>query len=213
MPKEKRGRYKKYLLDESKAIPKSTIYYQNQIPHPDVNILTKTNTSYIRSENENLIEYDIGLNNEPDLIEPLGLNVKNHAPLSIDETNLYALRNIEEITNETEEISDDFNADFNQELTDIISDNNLVKEDLAAAYLAAFYNGRTSQQSLSDCLQLSNIYSPVKLPTTFNGLKSLKSKKMDNLPYENSWFCCTCLKHFTKLTHRLQRACEYFKTR
>ena len=90
--------------------------------------------------------------------------MKNHAPLSIDETNLYALRNIEEITNETEEISDDFNADFNQELTDIISDNPILY-------------------------------------------------RFDNLPYEKSWFCGTCLKHFTKLTYRLQRACEYCKTR
>ena len=98
-------------------------------------------------------------------------------------------------------------------MTDTIAENNLVKEDLAAAYLAAFYNGRTSQQSLSDYLKLSNIYSPIKLPTTFNGLKSLISKNTDNLPYEKSWFCGTCLKHITELTHRLQRECENCKTR
>ncbi len=46
----------------------------------------------------------------------------------------------------------------------------ITKEELAAAYLASFYSGKTTQSSLTDYLQLSNIYSPVQLPTTFNGM-------------------------------------------
>jgi hypothetical protein len=208
MPKEKRGRYKKYLLDEAKAIPKSTIYYQNQNNNQDDYISTNLNrvltASNIRSEYENFEPC------EPLINENLNSIIStNHSLLYIDETNVNPLRNSEEISHE----ADTFDDDFNPILSDILSDNNLVIEDLAAAYLAAFFNGRTSLQSLNDYLKLSNIYSPVKLPTTFNGLKNLISTNTDNLIYEKSWFCGTCLKHFTQLISRLQRTCEYCKTR
>ena len=58
----------------------------------------------------------------------------------------------------------------------------ITKEELAAAYLASFYSGKTTQSSLTDYLQLSNIRSeaensPVRLPTTFNGLAQILLKR------------------------------------
>jgi hypothetical protein len=79
--------------------------------------------------------------------------------------------------------------------------------------LAAFYNGRTSQSSLSDYLKVTNIFSPIKLPTNFDGLKSKIKGKTRDLDFTKSWFCGTCLKSIKTLNNRLQRSCDACSTR
>ena len=82
------------------------------------------------------------------------------------------------------------------------------KEELAAAYLASFYSGKTTQSSFTDYLQLSNIYSPVQLPTTFNGLAQILLKRKLDFIKKKTWFCNVCQKSFENLNDRSQRECE-----
>ena len=103
--------------------------------------------------------------------------------------------------------------DFEHELTNLLRDEEVNEQELSAAFLAAFYNGQITQSSLSDFLKLANIFSPVKIPTTFDGLKRIIQGKRPDLTYTKSWFCGTCLKKFSRLNDRLQRNCEFCKTR
>jgi len=112
-------------------------------------------------------------------------------------------------------VSENLYDDFDYELNNMIRDAEINKEELSAAFLAAFYNGQTTQSSLSDFLKLANIFSPIKIPTSFDGLKHIiqtKTKSPD-LTYVKSWFCGTCLKKLTKLDSRLQRNCDICRSR
>jgi hypothetical protein len=99
-------------------------------------------------------------------------------------------------------------------LGNILQSNGLNEKDLAAGYLAAFYNGKTTQKSLTDYLQLANIHLPIRMPTTFDGLRKLIYGDVESkLAYEKTWFCGICLKITKKLNNRFQRACEQCQTK
>jgi len=61
-----------------------------------------------------------------------------------------------------DDIDDDNENENADSLNELLRDE-ITKEELAAAYLASFYSGKTTQSSLTDYLQLSNIYSPVQI--------------------------------------------------
>ena len=105
------------------------------------------------------------------------------------------------------------NEDLNCELNNFLKDGAISQAELSAAFLAAFYNGQTTQSSLSDFLKLTNIFSSVKVPTTFDGLKRIIQGKTPDLTYTKSWFCGTCLKKSSQLNNRLQRNCDKCRTR
>ena len=119
--------------------------------------------------------------------------------------------------NQTDDDDDDLEDDPEIGLNEITQ---MTKEELAASYLASFYSGNKTQSGLTDDLQLSNIRSeaensPVRLPTTFNGLaQTLLKHKLDFIK-KKIWYCNNknCLKSFEKLDNRLQRECEKCKTR
>ena len=81
------------------------------------------------------------------------------------------------------------------------------------AYMAAFYNGRTTQESLRDFIKLSNITSPVQLPASFDGLVNLVVGKNNSLKYNKTWFCNSCIKPISGLSQRLERACPTCETK
>jgi len=56
-----------------------------------------------------------------------------------------------------DDIDDDNENENADSLNELLRDG-ITKEELAAAYLASFYSGKTTQSSLTDYLQLSNIY-------------------------------------------------------
>ena len=103
---------------------------------------------------------------------------------------------------------DDNNEDENADSLNELLRNEITKEELAAAYLASFYSGKTTQSSLTDYLQLSNIYSPVQLPTTFNGLAQILLKRKLDFIKKKTWYCNVCQKSFENLNDRSQRECE-----
>jgi len=108
--------------------------------------------------------------------------------------------------NNTESIFEDF--------VKAIDSETINETDLATAYLAAFFNGRTTQDSLSDYLTLSNISSKIKLPTSFNGLTNLVfGGQKSTLDYEKYWFCNSCVKKVDSLSDRHQRSCPSCKSR
>jgi hypothetical protein len=53
-----------------------------------------------------------------------------------------------------ENIDEEFNAN---ELNNILHDEEITREELSAAYLAAFYNCGSTQRTLTNFLQLHNI--------------------------------------------------------
>jgi len=129
--------------------------------------------------------------------------------------------NIEVIENDEEDTFNKYNNTFDQENDDFIegiSDiyhfgEEITEEALAAAYLSAFYNGRTTQSSLADYLKLSNLTSQIKLPTTFNGLRNLVMGNHEQLTYSKSWYCSNCMKIYDKLSNSHQRLCTVCNTR
>ena len=79
---------------------------------------------------------------------------------------------------------------------------------MAAAYLTLFFKGKFTQSALSTAIELSNISSPIKLPTSFDGLLNLITNKKTLVEYEKTWFCGYCLKSFLRLDNRFQRLCS-----
>jgi DNA-directed RNA polymerase subunit RPC12/RpoP len=94
----------------------------------------------------------------------------------------------------------------------LINKPDVTKEELAAAYLTVFYDCNLTQSGLSTIIKLSNITSGIKLPTNFDGLLNLLTKKK-LIDYEKRYFCGRCLILLTDLQHRSQRACSACKTR
>ena len=72
------------------------------------------------------------------------------------------------------------------DLTAFVVDNTITKEDVASAFLAAFYDGAATQKSLTSFLTLSNIMNKtIQIPTTFSGLVSLLNGNKKNLIIKN----------------------------
>jgi hypothetical protein len=84
---------------------------------------------------------------------------------------------------------------------------------LAAAYLTLFFKGKFTQRALSATIELGNLTSPVKLPTSFDGLvnkitKNNAHKHERNHDYDKTWFCGYCIKSTSVLERdRFQREC------
>ena len=91
--------------------------------------------------------------------------------------------------------------------------NHITREELAAAYLTLFFKGKLTQSALSTAIELSNIKSSIKLPTSFDGLLNIITKKKNLVEYEKTWFCGYCLKLIGRLDNRFQRACSNCNTR
>ena len=70
-------------------------------------------------------------------------------------------------------------------LNHIAKDTEITKQELSAAYLSAFYSGSITQESLTTFLQLHNIHSPIKIPTSFSNLTNVLSKN-GNLFYNQN---------------------------
>jgi hypothetical protein len=73
--------------------------------------------------------------------------------------------------------------------------NSFNEYDLAAAFLAAFYNGNITKAALKSFLNLSNIINTTKIPTSFDGLLKCQKKKLDidtDMRPSKSFYCSTC---------------------
>lgn len=100
------------------------------------------------------------------------------------------------------------------DLSDFLNDDKINKQDLAAAFLAAFYSGASSQKSLKDYLELINMLPQnYQMPTTFSGLISLLNDNKKKLNYNKSWYCSVYNKIISKLDNRFQRECNSCNTR
>ena len=195
-----RGRYKRYYHDQSVNMPKRTLYNHNKASAV-ISIANSPTTDRIpqRHSTSSLI-------NTP---SPADLNQQIESCDPALNSYDFILSNGTTADEDDEEFSQQFNDLFqNPDQTDIFK-----KREIAAAFLAAFYNGRTSQSSLTDYLKLSNIYSTIKLPTSFDGLRNLIKDDTSELNYEKTWFCGTCQKLIANLNNRFQRSCAICKTR
>ena len=106
--------------------------------------------------------------------------------------------------------------DFVNDLNEFVRDQKITKEDLAAAFLAAFYGNSNTQTSLKDYIDLVNqliLTKDNQLPNSFNGLISLLNGKKQKLNYEKSWYCGVCQKLIEKLDNRFQRECSTCNSR
>ena len=68
----------------------------------------------------------------------------------------------------------------------LLNDENISEEDIAAAFLTSFYNGRVSQKSLKDFFSIGNLRSSIKLPTSYDGLISLLNMNDKKVQYKKS---------------------------
>ena len=67
------------------------------------------------------------------------------------------------------------------------------REEQAAAYLTLFFKGKLTQTALATAIELSNITSSVKIPTSFDGLLNIISNKANLAEYDTTWYCGFCL--------------------
>ena len=59
-------------------------------------------------------------------------------------------------------------------LSNLLNNSEITREELAAAYLVAFFNGTITQSSLKDFITFSNkAPSGIKLPRIFDGLAKI----------------------------------------
>jgi hypothetical protein len=210
----KRGKYKKYLWDSTQKIPKSTVSDQRKkLKASDINehqVPVRQNETPAYSSDPNFeISYEdetttYNLDTNLDILNDDEQTSQNHSNV-LNEDNEISLLNENNETSRTEECMSDF--------IEAISSDDVTQTELVTAYIAAFFNGRTTQTSLSDFIKLSNITSQVKLPTSFDGLKNIVVGKNNSLVYSKTWFCNVCIKPITSLNHRLDRHCPICKTK
>jgi len=174
-----RGNYKKHDYSISN-MPKSTRY----------RIAKKLKAQEMEELQQiYLIQPNSHIEKQQNLIEQRESLIEQQEPLLQYQEQIIEQQNSIQITDHHEsnntliylsEQSDDDDIDDDNENADSLNEllrDEITKEELAAAYLASFYSGKTTQSSLTDYLQLSNIYSPVQLPTTFNGLAQILLKR------------------------------------
>jgi hypothetical protein len=192
--KKTRGRYKQYLYD------------------PDVKIPISTQNDHKR---ENNLLLNKSVNQEQEKEKTINQQKSSNEFLIITSDNLVEeLETIQSESESSDEIEEEKEDDLiNYNLKNIIQDKDITKDELAAAFLAAFFNGKITQSSLTDFLQLSNIISPIKLPTTFDGLIKVVNGEKPNLMVNKTWYCSICLEKTTKLDDRFQRACKKCKSK
>jgi len=198
--KKRRGRYKAYILNSSLEIPVST---RNDHRHAQV-FNQEASTSFHYPSNASTI---ITHFNQTD--ESVPTQAQNSEEIHQTNDSVDSIENL----SDTENAEDDPSDSLADELSSFVSNDEITREELAAAYLAAFFNGKTTQSSIKDFLQLSNITSNIKLPTTFDGLVKLLIKEQLNFIELKSWFCGTCLKKIPKLKDRFQRECDICKSK
>ena len=163
----KRQRLKEYLWNRTKVIPRQTKYRHTKLnnhlrPSNDANFNVYPSVA-TENINGNAFESDNNVSTEENNI--LGNDQLNSSTNDEIET--------EEIIS-TNNYSDDYvNDDLLHDLVEAVSSDEINEKDLATAFLAAFFNGRTTQDSLSDYLTLSNFTSTLKLPTSLNGLSNM----------------------------------------
>jgi hypothetical protein len=203
----KRQRLKEYLWNRTKVIPRQTKYRHTKL---NKNPRTSNDANFnvypsVVSENinGNAFEGDINASTEENNI--IGNDHSNSSTNDEIET--------DEIIS-TNNYNDDYvNDDLLHDLVEAVSSDEINEKDLATAFLAAFFNGRSTQDSLSDYLTLSNFTSSLKLPTSFNGLSNLVLGKNNSLNYEKSFFCNVCRKHLKSPNNDILRACPSCKSR
>jgi hypothetical protein len=198
---EKR-KYKQYLSNPNLNMPSSTYYskYSKKYKfNQRLNETTQVLNENIDQLNENSSNNELNDNHLDSLNENQNFEVNSNENTTNNELN-----NEEQLTqNQSSETND---------LNNFLNNDSITEEELAAAYLAAFYNGRVTQKSLTDFLTLSNINSTIKLPNNYSGLISLLNSKNKELQFEKSWFCGVCQKQYDKLDNRFQRLCATCKT-
>ena len=201
--KRTRGRYKQYLYDPDVKIPIST---QNDHKREN-NLLLNNKISTVNKS----------VNQDQEKEKEKTINQQNSSNEFLIITSDNLVEELETIQSESEssdEIEEEKEEDLiNDDLKNIIQDKDITRDELAAAFLAAFFNGKITQSSLTDFLQLSNIIWPIKMPTTFDGLIKVINGEKPNLMANKTWYCSICLEKTTKLDDRFQRACKKCKSK
>ena len=176
--KKKRGRYNTWKYNSNIKIPASTqrdhLIRQRQEEENSLNYIQTNFSSQYQSETTFQADTTQTQNLSSDENEQLEFNnlTSNQLESSVNDSSNSneANEEINESVNNSLDSSEDDNENLDDQLNDLLRNEKITEEELAAAYLAAFFNGKTSQSSIKDFLQLSNISSNVKLPTSFDGL-------------------------------------------
>jgi hypothetical protein len=228
MPKL-RGPYKRYLYDENVSIPERTRYdhlsqikkkalidnnqflINNQDNSPKLSAASNLITTPIVNQHHHvIIEYDNNQQPPASTLDNTSI-VNQHDDDDVNEQTIVNDENEDDysINDENDDSFTESDIDLNLNETGAVN-----KEELAAAFLASFYSGRTTQTSLKDYLELSNIYSSIKLPTSFDGLSNILFKNKKKFIHKKIWYCGVCLKKFSneQIKNRT-RSCETCKTR
>ena len=121
--------------------------------------------------------------------------------------------------NVNENLSDNTNRNDIEEGDDIFDSmnlNELNKQELVVAILTVFYKGKLTQTALRLILKLINIVSPIKVPTTFDGLKGvLMENEQKELSFNKTFYCDMCFtkSNVKEMENRFERACNKCKSR
>jgi DNA-directed RNA polymerase subunit RPC12/RpoP len=199
-------RYREYNRDPNVPVPRSTMYYQLKKAKKNDELGSGENPVTIDANSNKSItpvveRSDFNLNNctsiesvdtcmEPnvDLIESTVSTVPIDHKQQGDVSIKIVYPNDKRVMNDEDEDEND------DSIALLLSNDNINEYDLACGFLAAFFNGNITQASISDFLKLSNIHSPIKLPTSFDGLLNLLSKKTSghHLKPNKMYYCSDC---------------------
>ena len=88
------------------------------------------------------------------------------------------------------------------------------EEEIAAALLTVFFNGRLTQHAFNLQLKFLNTFTPLKVPCQFDTLlNKIKPLKTTTEEYSKIWYCIVCSKKYDQLEYRTQTRCEKCKSR
>jgi hypothetical protein len=184
----------------SPSSPNNTIR-SNQTSNP--NILLSSEEALLANSNE--ISMFTRDSNTTTLTSNNNISFQESLPIQIEnQSNEIVTDLLEEVSHGFESYDECGELEFNN----VFNNKEISKEELAAAYLVAFFNGTITQSALKDFIALSNITSEIKLPSSFDGLAKVLMNENRVYDYQKKWFCGVCLNTFEKLDDRFQRSCK-----
>lgn len=186
------GKYRRYLIDGSIKMPRSTVYYQRKVAMR-LAAAASASRSLVVSDS---FEPTTDVNTSNDLVSH---ESTHHEPESHESTSHGIAIPYVEFHDEIFEpskvdadssVDDSHDNDFN---TIGSSVRTLGHNDLCAMVLVNFFSGRQTQTTFNAWINLVNQISEHNIPASFNSIaKVIFKENNDQIAYTKEYYCNTC---------------------
>ena len=170
------NKYKRYLVDSSGNIPRSTAYKRKKLLERNTNHLISNSSCSI--DNSPQIKPNA---NQSNLNESIIINEKSNTNIEIINT----------INDESDVINNEYVL-INHE-SELISRKPLEELELIAVLLTLFFDSKITQTGFASYLETTNFITNYDLPKSFKSCSNKLVREFGhNIDYVKYWYCFQC---------------------